>query len=254
MDQLTKEVNMNKNAVAVQDNNVPVIVANNPMQMIAAAVAKGVDTEQLTKLMDLQERWEKNEARKAFADAMVRFKATPIEISKNKDVAFGNTRYSHATLDNVCRQIIAALQSVGIAHSWKPEMINGGVRVSCILRHQLGHEECVTLDAPPDASGQKNAIQALASSITYLERYSLLAATGIAVGLPDNDGASEEFVLTVEQKASFDDSINEAKSAGELSAVWKIIVKACNDAKDKEAYADFKGKVSVRGAEFKAAA
>ena len=243
-----------KNAVAVS-HNAPVVQANNPMAMIAAAVAKGVDTEQLTKLMDLQERWEKNEARKAFADAMVAFKAEEIAIDKNKDVSHnGKFMYSHATLDNVCRKVIGALQKHGIAHSWRTEQGGGIIKVSCVLRHRLGHEEMVTLEGSPDTSGAKNSIQAIASTVHYLQRYTLLASTGLAVGVDDDGAAAEKTGLTEEQIAAFEKGINEAKSAEALADVWKTIVKACNEAKDTEAYADFKGKVSVRGAEFKAAA
>lgn len=184
---------MTDSVQAVATQVAPVAVqANNPMAMIAAAVARGVDTDQLTKLMDLQERWEKNEARKAFAAAMVAFKAEPIEILKNSHVSYttskGTTEYDHATLHNVCAQIIAALGKNGIAHTWKPSTQDGKVSVTCILRHSMGHEESVTLDAKADDSGGKNGIQAIGSTITYLQRYSLLAATGLAVKGQDDDG------------------------------------------------------------------
>ena len=39
-----------------------------PMQMLQIAVEQGADLDRLEKLMDMQERWEANEARKAFAD------------------------------------------------------------------------------------------------------------------------------------------------------------------------------------------
>jgi hypothetical protein len=46
------------------------------------------------------------------------------------------------------------------------------------------------MEAGADVSGKKNAIQSVASSITYLSRYTLLAATGLAaVDMPDDDGA-----------------------------------------------------------------
>ena len=230
------------------------VQANTPMAMIAAAVAKGVDTEQLSKLMDLQERWEKNEARKAFADAMVAFKSEEIKIEKNKDVHHnGKFMYSHATLDNVCRQIIKALQAHGISHSWRVEQVEGKVKVSCVLRHKMGHEETVTLEGAPDTSGAMNAIQALASTVSYLERYTLLASTGLASGVDDDDGATA-FGLTDQQKAAFEKGIKEATSAKGLADFWKTIVQACNDTKDTDAYNDFKGKVAVRGGELKVAA
>lgn len=251
-----QEAHMTNSVQAVSTQVTPLAVqANNPMAMIAAAVAKGVDTDQLTKLMDLQERWDKSEARKAFAEAMVAFKAEDIEIAKNKDVHHGGKfMYSHATLDNVCRQIIKALQKHGISHNWRVDQSEGKVKVSCVLRHRMGHEETVTLEGSPDTSGAKNAIQAMASTVSYLQRYTLLASTGLAAGIEDTDGAIASNGLSEERLAEFEKGIKEATNAKGLADLWKLIVQACNDAKDTEAYNDFKGKVAVRGNELKVAA
>ena len=82
-----------------------------PMQMLQIAVSQGADLDRLQKLMDLQERWEANQARKAFVVAMAAFKQTPPKIMKNKHVKFqtskGLTEYDHATLDAVCGAVIA---------------------------------------------------------------------------------------------------------------------------------------------------
>lgn len=51
-------------------------------------------------------------------------------------------------------------------------------------------------------------------------------------------------------KSKFEQDIRDATSKEDLAAKWKVMVKACNDAQDKAAYDDLKGKVTVRGAEF----
>ncbi len=56
----------------------------------------------------------------------------------------------------------------------------------------MGHSEEVTLTANADATGAKNDIQALGSTITYLQRYTILTATGLATADMDNDGITEE--------------------------------------------------------------
>jgi hypothetical protein len=49
------------------------------------------------------------------------------------------------------------------------------ISVTCILSHnEDGHSEETTLSGPADASGSKNAIQAIGSTLTYLQRYSLV--------------------------------------------------------------------------------
>jgi hypothetical protein len=46
----------------------------------------------------------------------------------------------------------------------------------------------VSFGGPPDAGGAKNAIQARASTKTYLERYTLLAILGLSSKDADADG------------------------------------------------------------------
>src|SRR5579862_9306813 len=71
-----------------------------PMEMLAVAVTRGATIDELAKLMDLQERWE-----------------------KNKTVTYGSgdraTSYSHATLDHVCEAVTKGLSEHGISHRWK---------------------------------------------------------------------------------------------------------------------------------------
>jgi hypothetical protein len=67
------------------------------------------------------------------------------------------------------------------------------------------------LESAPDESGGKNSIQAIASAVSYLERYTLLAATGLAVKGMDNDGRTNETreTLSAEQIANIEALISE---------------------------------------------
>ena len=56
----------------------------NPWSLIQLAVSQNADIAKLEKLMELQMRWEANEAKKAFVAAMNAFKAEPPEIAKNR--------------------------------------------------------------------------------------------------------------------------------------------------------------------------
>lgn len=170
----------------------PQAVAVTPMAMLQLAVEKGASVEQLERLMALQERWEANEAKKAFVSAMTKFKESPVWITKNKDVDFqsskGRTYYRHATLDNVCDMLVPALSAVGISHRWETEQTDSQIKVTCILTHAMGHSERTPLQSSKDDTGGKNSIQALGSAVTYLQRYTFLAATGMAVHEQDDDG------------------------------------------------------------------
>lgn len=146
------------------------------------------DIAKLGQLLEMVERREANDARKAFVVALGDFKAHAPKILKNKDVKFGQTEFSHATLDHVSSAIGAELTKHGLSHRWSVSQVGGLVSVTCSLTHVLGHSESVTMQAEPDKSGSKNSIQAIGSTVTYLQRYTLLAATGCAVGGTDTDG------------------------------------------------------------------
>ena len=177
----------------VADKHAPAAPAITPMQMLQIAVEQNADLDKLTKLMDLQERWEAGQARKAFTAALTAFKADPPRIAKNRHVKFrtqkGETEYHHATLDQVVDVVGQALSKHGLSHTWTSDQQDTGmVKVTCRLTHNLGHSEEVTLRAMPDDSGGKNGIQAIGSTVTYLQRYTLLAATGLATADMDDDG------------------------------------------------------------------
>ena len=166
---------------------------NSPAEMIRMAVTGGADLDKLEKLLTLQERWEANEAKKAYQQAMAKFKANPPKIEKDKKVGYttqkGTVGYSHASLANVTEKISKELSKYGLSASWLPKQ-NGSVFITCKITHEKGHSEEATLSAPADTSGSKNSIQAIGSTITYLERYTLLALTGLATHDMDDDSAA----------------------------------------------------------------
>lgn len=177
------------------------VALNTPAALLQIAMDQGADLDRLERLYDMQLKWEANEARKAFVAAMAEFKKNPPEILKDKHVSFENnkggiTQYNHATIGGACEKIIPALAALGFSHKWnvhQPENSNGLIVVTCVVTHALGHSEETTLKASRDSSGGKNDIQAVSSTITYLERYTLLAAVGLAPkDMPDDDGRGSE--------------------------------------------------------------
>lgn len=174
-------------------DNAPVVIERqNPASMIEVALTQGADLEKLEKLLELQERWERNEARKAYTEAMAAFKANPPKIEKNKHVKFatqkGVTEYDHADLYNVSEKINSSLSAHGLHASWSTKQSDGAISVTCKITHLMGHFEETTLSSKPDESGGKNSIQAIGSAISYLQRYTLLALAGLATKDQDDDG------------------------------------------------------------------
>ena len=186
-----------------------------PTSFMALALEKNVTPEQIEKMMALQERWEASQARKAYSAAMAAFKEDPPEIDKDKQVRFktdkGITEYKHATLANVTEKISSALSKHGLSVGWFTSQENNMVKVTCRISHVLGHHEETSLSAGLDSSGGKNPIQALGSTVSYLERYTVMALTGLASREMDNDGAKGKEYITDQQVSTITDMCN-AKS------------------------------------------
>jgi ERF superfamily len=170
-------------------------VALTPIEILSRAVTNGSSVEVLEKLMGLQERWEKNQARKAFDEALSAAKAEIPVITKNRQVGFdakkpGASRidYRHEDLAEIARTVDPILSKHGLSYRWRTtSAVNEPVTVTCIVSHRSGHSEENTLSAGRDDTGNKNSIQQVGSTITYLQRYTLKAALGLAAS-NDDDG------------------------------------------------------------------
>lgn len=174
--------------VAIQQGGA--LAANSPMGMMMAAMSQGASLEQVEKMMDLQDRWERKEAEKAYNAAFAAFKAEAVRIIKGRKVTDGPLRgKEYAELHDVVDAVTPALSRHGLSTAWKltkdePQWLE----VTCTLKHVGGHSESVSMGGPPDAGGAKNALQARASTKSYLERYTLKAICGVAEGGDDSDG------------------------------------------------------------------
>lgn len=203
-----------------------------PMGILQMAVTQGASIDQLTKLMELQERYEANEARKAFNVAFSNFKAETVRISKNVTVATGPLKgLKYADLFGVSSALIPLLSKHGLSHSWKltrdePEWME----VTCTIRHILGHSESVSMGSAPDVGPGRNAIQARGSAKSYLERYTLLAATGTAATGTDDDGGGT--TGNGMEQGEFDRLCGLIEAAGSEDALKQIYLAACKDAND----------------------
>jgi hypothetical protein len=195
---------MTETALAIQNDTRQVSNVNSPFAMVLAGKAQGMTVEELDKFMDLQIKWEENQARKAYFDAMASFKAEPIEIEKDKHVKYttqkGVTEYDHASLGNVTQQISSSLSKHGLSAGWKTVQEGARITVTCRITHAMGYGEETSLSASPDDSGGKNTIQSIGSTITYLERYTLLAMTGLATHDQDDDGKDAEPIKYISDK------------------------------------------------------
>lgn len=229
----------------------PEAQAVTPMTLLQLAIQQpNVDINKMRELMELNAQWEKQEARKAYVAAMCAFKANPPDVYKTKNVSFGTTKYKHAELDEVSSVIGMALSEHGLCHTWEVKQEESGtIIVTCVLTHQRGHSESVPMRAEPDTSGNKNKIQAIGSTVTYLERYTLLAATGMAAKDQDDDGRSVTKKMSAEELSKWEQKIKATASEDACREMYQKVVAICKDLKDKES-ADYLKVVAIGHKEF----
>ncbi|HLP31639.1 MAG TPA: ERF family protein [Geothrix sp.] len=213
-------------------------LSSDPTQrLLEMAIQSGASMDMLERLMALQERKEKEDARKAFAAAMAAFKSNPPRLTKNCLVDFtsqkGRTHYRHADLEEVATPIAQAMAPHGLSFRWSTKQQNNRIFVTTILEHCMGHREELTLEGSPDESGNKNNIQAVGSTITYLERYGLLAITGMAVKGQDNDGAGATSIPRAITEAC--EQIAKAESIQALQKIYTEAYKKAGNSKAAQA-------------------
>lgn len=170
-----------------------------PFDLLAQAIDKGLGVEELGKLMDLQERWQANQAKRKFFEAFNEFQATAPEIRKTKKVAFKEVEYSFAPLSDIARQISKPLKGCGMSYRWEIQDDDKTIKVTCVISHVEGHTESTTMTANPDTTGSKNAIQARGSAIEYMKRYTLVGALGITTADSDIDGRMTEYEYDIDK-------------------------------------------------------
>jgi hypothetical protein len=248
---MAKEI-INGNAQLVKSEIIPALTPAEPtpLQIIKDAIAGGMDPDKLTKMFDLYERDQKRKAEQAFIAAMNEFKKDRPRIMKSKTAQVESNRtgqkfeYKYADLFEVSNSISDALSKYGLSHRFetRQEIRTIGpaaverVVVTCILSHVAGHSERTTLEGCADQTGSKNAIQAIASTVTYLERYTLLAATGCAASDTDSDGtAAPEAPSKYDDLREKLDWIANCTTIEELQRIYTEAYKSAHKAKDQKA-------------------
>lgn len=168
------------------------------LDIVRAAMATG-NVEMLREAVALAKELDAIANRKAFDLAMSEAKAKLPVIRKNRRVHFSSrsggdsTDYRHEDLAEIARTIDPILSEHGLSYRFRvASPINEPVSVTCIVSHRDGHFEETTLTAGrDDDKSNKNSIQRIGSTVTYLQRYTLKAALGLAASA-DDDGRGIE--------------------------------------------------------------
>ena len=175
------------------ENESKELMTYSPQGLISQALAQGLPVETLERLMDLSDRWEEKQAKAAFFKSLSVFQSKCPELVKQKKVNYpsktgGNVNYNYAPLGKITKSIQSLLLECELSYRWEFQDIEDKIKCTCIVTHSMGHSENTTMTAGKDTTGNKNDIQSIGSTRTYLQRYTLIGALGLSTADQDNDG------------------------------------------------------------------
>lgn len=213
-------------------NNVVSIAS--PMKLLELAVQTGAGFEQLAQIQDMYYKHQDREVRREFFAALSEFQAKCPNILKASTASVRSKKgegssysFKYAKLSDITAAIRDLEHECGLTHRWEiNDTDNGLIEVTCVITHTEGHSERTTMHGAPDDSGGKNKVQERASTVSYLQRYTLIGALGISTADEDTDGGRPKLTvedwfrynLTVQEHWTSINAIKEALAVGEFDA------------------------------------
>jgi hypothetical protein len=150
------------------------------------AMNPDIEPERVERFIALKRQMDADVARRAFDAAVSLAKAEIPPIVRN---AKGHNEKKYADFSAIATVVDPIISKFGLSYRFRTTQTDK-ISVTCILAHRDGHFEETTLSGPADGSGSKNAIQAIGSTLTYLQRYSLVQALGLAAATDDDGKAA----------------------------------------------------------------
>lgn len=219
-------------ALLVQEDAAPAPADNAALMFERLAKDPSVDVEKLERLIAMQERIMRHNAKAEFDAAFAQMQGEIPEIDEQGRILVdGKLRSKYATNEDIQRAVKPILQRHGFSIRFRNEWLDGGklLKIVGILSHRSGHSEQDEFVAAADTSGSKNAIQALGSTRSYGQRYTTIALLNIATRGTDDDGASSEKFKHADPPAGYDKWLLDMEACADEG--WPKLSKAFSDSK-----------------------
>lgn len=198
---------------------------NSPAEMILEAVQNNADLDKIERLLEIQMKWEVNEAKKEFNESMANVHSKIKSVVKDKKNT--QTHSNYADLDRVINETKDVYTAEGFSVSFyegenAPE---NSVRICADVTHRKGHSITRHYDVPLDGVGIKGnanmtAIHGKASSTSYGRRYLMCMIFNIPTS-DDNDGNNKQKPMNAIAEIN---ALAQAKFKNDIKSYnqWKI--------------------------------
>lgn len=189
-----------------------------------AATDPNVDIDKMERLLAMHERLMEKQALTAYNEAFSLMQDQLPTIREGGKIEFnGKIVSEYARWDEDVNPVIKPiLKNNGFSLSFKLST-KEGVKVKAILSHNAGHSEETEIFLPADTSGSKNAVQAVASSVSYGKRYTAGSLLNLSTCGQDNDGNLPIERISEEQERKVWELIKKTETnANSLCTYYKV--------------------------------
>lgn len=170
---------------------VPISTDNSIMSVISRAAADpACDINKLERLMEMHERMQAQSAKQIYDEALAQMQEEMPVIGERGGIKDKNGRIqsTYALWEDVNEMIKPVMAKHGFAITFRTPRNERGIEVEGVLSHRAGHRESTSIVLPVDATGSKNGVQAVASSVSYGKRYTAGLLLNITTTGEDDDG------------------------------------------------------------------
>ena len=202
--------------------------------LIRMALERGIDTDQLEKLINLKNREEERQAKQRFDKEFSKLqrKLGPVLRDKQATDPKNNDRvlYAFAPIETIVKAVGPTITKAGFSWRWTYDERDDGKKLATTCHVTgWGHEETTTVVLPvAPGNSFANAVQQVGISQTYGDRYSFKGAFGIVLDDEDDDAISYS-AEDVVQYASGLAMIEDSNDGNELIENFRYAYKAVGD-------------------------
>lgn len=183
---------MSDSAIAVTEQT--------PDHWISLAIQQGADPERLEKLLGVQERWQAQQSKRAYFDAMRAVQAEAPAVARTAENKQTGSMYAKLEAISKAMAPVYTRHGFSLSYGTADSPLDGYVRITCAVMHSAGHVEHHHADLPLDDEGikgnkNKTATHAHGSTISYGRRYLACMVFNVILVGEDDDGVAADDVM-----------------------------------------------------------
>lgn len=171
---------------------------------------------------------------RAFLKAMLAFQSEVPELKKTATAYDKQGRVYHYTPLPIMRKLLQPfLTKHEFVYAWDFREETGKIVCICGLTHIDGFTRTATMTAEKDNTVDMNNIQAVGSTMTYLQRYSFKAVLGLTSADEDNDGSTSTSSPKTTSAIPEPQAISKEREQLEQMELEELVIKVEREIVDK---------------------